>query len=112
MARQEMKHLNLFPAGLPKDEAMIVVNALRGNLGDHSKRDIAEAAWWVAGYAVSFMPDNHAMGSGPAMSAEDAAAKLEEVAKGGEWDRPEGMKAIPWALLLPAIIQLFLKFAS
>lgn len=110
MAKKAMKHLNLFPAGLPKDEAMIVINGIRGVDDGHTGRDRAEAAWWVAGYGLSFIPEGmHTAAGETPLTEEEAADILENAVRSAD---SEGMKAIPWALLWPIILQLALKWFS
>lgn len=100
---KEMKHLHLFPTEIPKDEAIVVINGLRGVSDGKSNRDRVEAAWWVAGFALSMIPDSHPPMQAPvAAKDEEVAAHLETALAADDGS----MKAIPWALLLPLVLKL------
>lgn len=100
---KEMKHLHLFPTEFPSAQITILVGIIRDPSG-HSKRDRLEAAWWVAGYGLSIIPDEHPMTSTEAAPTtdEELATMLEGAAEEGD----AGMRALPWALLLPLILRL------
>jgi hypothetical protein len=103
----EMKHLHLFPTELPKDEAIVVINGIRGIADGKSNRDRVEAAWWVAGYALSMIPDNHPPMQASKVSEEDVANHLEAAMQDDG-----SMKAIPWALLLPLVLKLIERWLA
>jgi hypothetical protein len=103
----EMKHLHLFPTELPKDEALVIINGIRGIDDGRSNRDRVEAAWWIAGYALSMIPDTHPPMGASQLSDEDVAAHLETAVNAGP-----GMQAIPWSLILPLLLKLIERWMS
>lgn len=111
MAKQEMKHLHLFPDSMPTDQIRTVVNMLRGIEDGKTRRDQVESAWWVAGYGLSFIPDSHPVMHGATPYTNEQAADQLEVAAGMHGDAVDA-KAIPWALLVPIVLKLIERFLS
>jgi hypothetical protein len=103
----DMKHLHLFPTEIPKDEAVVIINGIRGIDDGKSNRDRVEAAWWVAGYALSMIPDNHPPMSVLEMTNAEVAEHLEAAVNAGP-----GMQAIPWTLILPLLLKLIDRWLS
>ena len=102
---EPLTHLHLFPTEFPKDQVLIVLNKIRGIDDGKSARDQAEAAWWVAGYGMSLIPDNHPpMMSQAPMSGTQLVSALEGVGAG----EVEGI--IPWDMIVTKLWQLFLEW--
>lgn len=105
---KEMKHLHLFPDSFPSEQAMIVVNGIRGIDDGKSNRDRVEAAWWTVGFGLSMIPDSHPPMTASAASEEEVAEQLEAAASADEG----GMRAFPWALMLPLLLKLIERWMS
>lgn len=90
--------LNRYPAELPKAEAAVVLAYLRHKSGTIA--DVLEAAWYIQGYGMSFIPQTPTFGAAP---ADDGQL---EAALAGIVEESQTMKAVPWALLLPLVLQL------
>ena len=100
----EMKHLHLFPTELPKDQLLIVLNAVRRIDDGRSVRDRVEAAWWCAGYAASFVPDSHPVEGVAALSDGAFAEYLDQVTNG------EVRGLIPWDKLVQKFFELLMAW--
>jgi hypothetical protein len=99
-----------YPASLPLAEATDVVNYVRGTITD--KGQVLHSAWVVAGYGLSqWQPAPMVAASAEAgglLSREGVAAVLEQAVK----VRREGgveKTAIPWVVIIPALIQILLE---
>jgi hypothetical protein len=96
-----------YPASLPLAEATDVVNYVRGTMTDRGTA--LHSAWVVAGYGLSQwqpVPMTSPESAGP-LGREQLAEKLEAAVK----VRREGgveKTAIPWVIIIPALIQLVL----
>jgi hypothetical protein len=96
-----------YPDDLPTQTALkIIAEALRGNVPD--PKEAAHAAWHAVGYGLSVWDAHPAakpemMGAQTPMSAAAAAECLDACC-----DPSKGMHAaaIPWAALLPILLQL------
>lgn len=96
-------HLNHFPTAYPRDEIAIVWAAISGADDGRTAHDKIEAAWWLAGFALSFIPEGpHPVGASVPATAEETRAMLQAAAASGT------MQAIDWGrfvLQLLAIAQ-------
>lgn len=102
----EMKHLHLFPTVVPLDQITIVLNGFRRIDDGHSFRDRGEAAWWCAGYAASFVPDNHPVHAAEEMSDALFADHLDQIVAG------EMKGLIPWDRLAKKFLELFIAWLN
>lgn len=96
--------LNHYPTQFPRDEIGVVMNYLRGAAGVDAACTL-EAAWWLAGYGLSFVPHNHPplVGAG----GESLEAHLEKMlAVQGNVD---AATAFPWAIIIPLVVNLIRK---
>lgn len=104
----EMKHLHLFPTEFPKDQAMIVLNKIRGVPDGKSNRDVIEAAWWCGGYAASMIPDTHPVEGvkfdpdAVGLTDEQLTTQLQSML-----NQEDGMKGlIPWERIADRLFEL------
>ena len=104
---EPIKHLSLFPAELPKDQLVIIFNGIRGVVDGRTNRDRVEAAWWVLGYGLSFIPDAHpaTMAAAP-MTGEELASALESVAS------EQKLGLIPWDRIVTKLWELILAWLA
>lgn len=102
-----------FPAGLPTEAIMIIIDKLRGSPITNS--DLTLAAWNLAGYALNqLVPPQELIGTScdalkdykdNSIGVEDAIATLESMLPKGD-QQPEGK--LPWAKILSIAVKILL----
>jgi hypothetical protein len=93
----------LYPQTFPGDQAMVIVDTVRGR-GGHSIGCAVQAGWWLIGYALGqYLPPDHVMAKtrdGNPMTAEQAADTLEHLCT----STSEGVAlAVDWVALADAV---------
>lgn len=93
-----------FPTSVPTADMKNVLDYVRG-VSPLPAADIAESAWWIAGYGFSIVagvstpcPDSHALPTGELHQA--LAVQLEAAI-----DRGDGLAAINWQSLMQLLLQ-------
>lgn len=98
-----MAHFDKFPKTVPVEEISIVVGYLKGGK-EHDLRCVAGSAWWIAGYGMSFLEGNEMHSLAEANAALDDSFLCCALEAAASTD--EGMRAIPWSLVLPLLLKL------
>lgn len=92
-------HFDKFPTAMPVEEITLIIGYLKGSR-EHDVKCVAGSCWWVAGYGLSFISPGE-MRSLPAAADSELQGYLESAIAGGE-----GVRAVPWELIIPLLIKL------
>lgn len=101
-----------YPSDLPSSDVLdIVIDALRQRSVDKARA--AHCTWHVAGYALSqVLPDERPLIGQMPMTDGAAAELLEDLRDRTVSALPQALPPIPWRVLLPVLLKLFLALAS